>query len=174
MVERIASGVPETEMSLKYDSFVSGEWRTPRTLSRVLSGMRRSYPSETIFCTPTLNRFHRELWAAVVFCNATSSRKVRMTTDDALASDFDVLQRDGTILPVQFTEAMMPGRRRGDQYKALAGRKEVVTPDPFDNWYFRRQHIPDALAKSINKKAEKDYASDTALPVYLNIGTYGV
>jgi hypothetical protein len=160
-------------MPLQFDSFLC-DWRTPKTLARVLSGMRRSYSAEALFTAPTLNKRHREIWAAVTFCEAASARKVRMTRDDSLGSDFEVMQRDGSIVRLQFTEAMMPDRRRGDEYRERARSAEDNTHDPFGDWYFRRQHIRSALEKEIINKAAKNYPPNIGLLIYLNIGTYGV
>lgn len=149
------------------------DWRTPKTFDRVLVAMRSSYPPERIFRDPNLNRAYRELWAARGFCLAASARRVRMTIGDAKNSDFEVMLRNGSILSIQFVEAGIPGRRRGDEYLALADQTDWQREDPEGDWAIRRAQIPHALKVCMRSKSMKGYASTVSLLVYLNISTYG-
>jgi hypothetical protein len=159
-------------MAVNFDEFLT-DWQTPKALGRVLDGMRTSYASNRIFNDPKLNKRYRELWAGLAFCRATSSRKIRWTKDDAKNSDFEVTQRDGIILPLQFVEADLPGRRRGDEYRRNAGKYNRIAPDPFTAWQTRRSAIPIALAETIKKKAAKNYPPNVGLLIFLNLETYG-
>lgn len=149
------------------------EWRAPKTFARVLAGLRATYGAEHLFTVPVLNRSHRELWGACEFCKKSSTRKVRMTRVDAKSSDFEVMLRDGTLLMLQFAETDVPGRRRGDEYRARVGLPTRIEADPYSEWVARRDKIPEALENCIRKKATKGYASDVSLLIYLNISTYG-
>ncbi len=149
------------------------EWRAPKTFERVLKGLRNAYRPRSLFTDPTLNRSHRELWAACAFCAAVSARTVRLTRSDAKNSDFEVSLRDGSQIRLQFVEADLPGRKRGDEYRQKAGRPGKVTADPYSNWIERRNKIPEALKNCIEKKVRKGYPQDVSLFIYLNIATYG-
>lgn len=149
------------------------EWRSAKTFARVLAGVRSTYSAMDLFTVPALNRSHRELWAVREVCRKASARKAQMTREDGKSSDFDVMLRDGTRLRLQFVEADVPGRRRGDEYRMLAGMPNRVEADPYSEWVARRSTIPEALENCIRSKATKGYPADVSLLIYLNIGTYG-
>ena len=75
------------------------------------------------------------------------------------------------------TEAMFPGRKRGDEIKRELPRRlvgeTIVEPDPEEEIAARTSAIPGALRAAAEGKARKHYAGRCSLAIYLNLVTYG-
>ncbi len=91
------------------------------------------------------------------FCQAVSARKVRMTRADAKSSDFEIMQRDGRRLQLQFVEADLPGRKRGDDIILPRPNQPDWALDEDHHWRMgrRRAGPRKPLAKIISNKAQK-------------------
>jgi hypothetical protein len=81
--------------------------------------------------------------------------------------DGEAEDESGTF-DIEVTEIQRPGRRRGDEYREQSPK---VTHVPFDPNL--GQTIATELAKGIQKKADKKYASKSLLLVYLNLSSQG-
>ena len=115
----------------------------------------------------------RDAWLAARFAEAVAAREVRLTPPPLTKPDFEVVLRNGHVVSVEATEADLPGRRRGDEYKKWAAEGYPVRTDPIENWVERRAAIPLALQRAAERKARIAYPSGTSLLIYLNLGTYG-
>ena len=71
---------------------------------------------------------------------------------------------------VEATEAQMPGRRRGDEYRADRPRVGDGGPRAWDRV---EAAVPGVLANAILKKAAKNYSEPSLLVVLLTIPDYG-
>ena len=113
-------------------------------------------------------KFWREAANASAFASLIGARLVRL--HDGERPDFAV-NRDGLWEQFELTEALQPGRRRGDEYKAPDHNSSKF--DPYNDWVRRRQAIPEALKASIHRKTSRIYQDGCNLLIYLNLGTYG-
>jgi len=140
-----------------------------------LAHIRCKYSTVELFTEPGLNNFHREIWALCAFCRAASVREARMVRNDSREADFEVKLRDRarTIVRLQFTEADLPGRKRGQEYQKGARNLGGFTGDPEAMWLQRRGIIPKAIRSCICRKSKTPYPDNVGLLIYLNINTYG-
>jgi hypothetical protein len=69
---------------------------------------------------------------------------------------------------IEITEAMEPGRRRGQEYR-WENINKVPEADRPEDWCTRAAQIPNALGAAIMKKVEKKYGKKSVLVVELNI-----
>jgi hypothetical protein len=72
----------------------------------------------------------------------------------------------------------VPGRRRGDEYRAAEKRSadgdSIVEDDPIEDWIARADHVPAALSAVIATKIGKRYSGRSSLLVNLNISEFGI
>ena len=86
----------------------------------------------------------------------------------------DYEERFGTsVEQYEITEALMPGRRRGEEWKQAEADGFPLTHDPGERWVERARAAPRAVHSAALKKAVKRYPPTASLIVYLNIGVYG-
>lgn len=78
---------------------------------------------------------------------------------------------DGVEKPIEITEVLEPGRRRGLELKP---GMPTIWSDPVENWVERATAIPNALASRLQSKKAKEYPFGTELFVYLNIDEWGI
>lgn len=78
-----------------------------------------------------------------------------------------------TPVPVEITEVLEPGRRRGDEYRKAEKEGQRGDGGP-DDWRAVAGKIPAALEDGIKKKVGKNYASKPLFVVYLNMNDYGL
>ena len=114
----------------------------------------------------------RDAWVAAKLASSLSGEAVRLGPDEW--PDFEI-RGEGRVRQYEITEADIPGRRRGDEYKA-AGRagSSQWEMDLVENWVARAMQAPGAIRQDAIGKANKGYPPSARLVIYLNIGEYGV
>lgn len=121
--------------------------------------------------------FITEAWAAAKFDTLRSTQSVRLVAERERWPDFQ-LQAGGQKQQWEFTEADVPGRRRGDEYRAQAEHVDAagsfVQDDPVEGWIARAQLVPTALGEAVRRKLAQRYAHRVPLLIYLNINEYGI
>jgi hypothetical protein len=121
--------------------------------------------------------FLRDAWLAAEFGRHRESTSVRLVAEREQWPDFET-RAGGMIERVECAEAVVPGRRRGDEYREAEKRSAdgglVVEDDPMEDWIARADLVPAALSAVVATKIGKLYAGRASLLVYLNIGEFGI
>ncbi len=121
--------------------------------------------------------FITEAKAAGQFAGIKGADAVRLVPDRERWPDFELHFEDRRE-PWEFTEADLPERRRGDEYRQRAERIAAGglawDDDPVEKWAERAERIPTILEQRCAAKAAMGYSGAAALLVYLNIGEYGI
>lgn len=162
----MASEVEQWPQTLAYLQ----EWRPRRHFTVAVDAASDCDP--LVFYSPH-RQWLRDAWLASRFAEAVAARSVRLIAPPRTRPDFEVLLRNGHVLKVEATEADMPGRRRGDEYRKWAAEGYPARADLIENWVQRREAIPAALRSAAERKAAGGYPPGTSLLIYLNLGTYG-
>ena len=124
-----------------------------------------SIPSDKFFNDPQLKPL-QEAWAAGRFASYLEERlnglEVRLNSDRFPDFCIRTLHREHEF---ELTEAMKPDRRRGAEHKATARGEEGLTPyRPGEG----DDHGPEWIARAVEKKFKKSYATKPNLLVYAN------
>ena len=69
----------------------------------------------------------------------------------------DPLKLGDMVETFEMTEADVPERRRGQEYKEAA-KQRCPKDDPVENWVARADKVPEALKLAAEKKAKKGYS----------------
>ncbi len=142
-------------------------WHSPTDFTATVQTARDQAGPHVIFRTPAWS-FWRDAWTLGRFAQLSSAERVQLTSAAEQYPDGRV-QIGSEILDVEVTEAMMPDRRRANEYAPTAPR---MRHDPVEEWDRRLDELPKALERVIGKKVEKLYGQKPTLLVYLNIGAY--
>jgi hypothetical protein len=110
--------------------------------------------------------FLRDAWVASLVAIALAAETVRLWEGER--PDFEAVI-DGKARRFEVTEADMPGRRRGDEYRGSLGGTE---DDPVSEWRRRFDAIDPSVRAVVEKKLTKEYGSDVSLVVLVNLGCY--
>jgi hypothetical protein len=152
------------------------KWRGPADMAAYVTAVNDLMGSADFFRQGGVE-FLRDAWLAAEFGRHRQSSLVRLVPEREQWPDFEARNGDA-IERVECAEADLPGRRRGDEYRAAEERnpKGQVTfeHDPVEEWIARADQVPAALAAVVTKKIEKRYAARASLLVYLNIGEFGI
>jgi hypothetical protein len=131
-----------------------------------------SIPDEEYFKNPAYKPL-REAWAAGRFGKALELQghtvAVKLATELERFPDFH-LNCDGSEYDFEFTEALPPGRRRGDEYRDYFGKLTALRP----YHSLSRKEGQDAVAAAIRRKANKFYAGKPHLLVYADFSGEGI
>jgi len=146
-------------------------WRPPGELMAEVDGLRRQIGGEDFFNQAGLN-FIRDAYGAAKFGRSRNARLVRLHNDER--PDFEIQFHDGKIETFEFTEAQIPGRRRGAEYDGNTREPVMV---PVETWPTKNQifEIVRSAAKIKGEKAKAlaargtPYPQDVGLLIYLNI-----
>lgn len=116
------------------------------------------------------NRFKwlREAYVASQFSLLSNSENVRLVPRECRWPDFEVDLRDGRRLSIESTEALLPGKKRGDHCISKSRHRDL--PISIDQ---RREVLPDQVAAVVRKKCERNYPTGTSLLVYVDIPMHG-
>lgn len=121
--------------------------------------------------------FLRDAWLAAEFGRHRQCSRIRLVAEREQWPDFETCG-GGADQRVECAEADVPGRRRGDEYRAAEEWAVTDQPnfkhDPIEDWIARADQVPAALAAAIATKIKKHYAGRASLLVYLNIGEFGI
>ncbi|MGX7709356.1 hypothetical protein [Methylobacterium sp. Gmos1] len=143
-------------------------WQTPSEFSAIVEDARDRVGAYVIFRSPAWS-FWRDAWIISRFAELAQAHEVQLTGETEQYPDGRV-RLGGETLNVEATEAMMPGRKRANEY---APHAPVARHDPSAGWDNRLDQIPGVLNRVISKKARLHYVPKPCLVVYLNIGVYG-
>jgi len=143
-------------------------WLAPADFIRTAEQLRTAVSGYQYFNDPKA-AFARDAWIAARLASVSASSDVRL---GSVWPDYEE-RSDGAIVQFEITEADIPGRRRGDEYKTMS-----VTPhwtmDPGEDWIARAEQAPTALRTAAEAKARKGYPPSARLVIYLNIGEHGI
>jgi hypothetical protein len=147
------------------------EWNTPRRFIETADELTDRISALQVFSPHGV--FARDAWVAARFVSA--SPRTPCVSAPTNGPDFETRTR-GAIQRYEVTEADILGRRRHDEYKALARSErdfDFWTRTAAD-WRARAEQVPLALQHAAELKAQKCYATNSArLVVSLNMNTLG-
>ena len=150
------------------------EWRTPEETLKYVSRLFSYLGSADLFNQAGID-FLTEAHAAATFGIARDAAEVRLIRDSR--PDFE-MRVGNRVEKIELTEADLPGRQRGREYREAAeqaGPDGIFVEDhPVEEWVADAQQAPEALRKAANRKAKKNYARNFRLLIYLNIDEYGI
>lgn len=146
-------------------------WRPPVELAAEVDWLRREIGGEDFFTQPGL-QFIRDAYGAAKFGCGRNARLVRLHNEER--PDFEIQFLDGNIETFEFTEAQIPGRRRGAEYDR---NTPAAVEMPVETWPTKNQifEIVRNAAKIKGEKAKMlaargtPYPQDVGLLIYLNI-----
>lgn len=140
-------------------------WQPPAEFRGKVLRFRERVTRGEFFNVPALG-FLRDAWTLGKFGELADAEHVRLSAD----SFPDGHAKLGTrVLDIEITEAIMPDRRRGQEF--LPGTPQAVE-DPGHEWDRRIDALPEVLRQTIERKVSKAYATRPSLVVYLNITAY--
>lgn len=132
-----------------------------------------SMSGEDLFNQPGIE-FIREGWAAATFGIAREADSVRLVAATVRWPDFEI-RLNQRVESWEFTEADVPGRRRGQEYRddPLMTGDKALGLDHTENYMARAERAPEAIRARCMAKAAKRYDGRAALLIYLNISDFG-
>ena len=142
------------------------EWQTPPEMKAIGDDVRERVSRESFFNKGGLT-FLREAMVAADFGVARKALRIRLVPAIEERPDFELTFAD-QVERFEMVEADKKGRRRGDDYKALAQMPEgyvrhIGTPMP--------DQIVEMVETAAQKKA-KPYPPGTQLLIYLNASRF--
>lgn len=164
------------EPDLKQHREWLSQWHNPDELARYVSDVNDAMGSTNFFVQPGVE-FLRDAWLAAQFGQYRSCEFVRLVAPPAQWPDFEA-KTGINVEQIECVEALLPGRRRGDEYReterrVIAGGSRAQN-DPIEDWYARADQVLPSLAATVDAKIKRNYAQRAGLLVYLNIGEWGV
>ncbi|BCK75514.1 hypothetical protein AA0242T_1195 [Acetobacter aceti NRIC 0242] len=156
---------------IKRHRYWLSNWHTPEEVTSYIDPIIQHIGSVDFFNQAGLTFLH-EAWLAAEFGEIRNIAKVRLVNESHEWPDFEACDHH-SVEPIECVEAVIPGRRRGDEYREREENKEL-TEDPVENWIERAGAVPRALDVAIKKKTSKNYNNSVSLLVYLNIYEYGI
>lgn len=119
-------------------------------------------------------QFWRDAWIAAAFSKFVAAERVRLLHPQPFP-DFELVL-GGECCLFEATEALQPGRRRGDEFREDLEKEEkgepTARPHPSEDWLTPKRTF-DLLEKAAKRKSEKPYATACGLVIYLNDSDYG-
>ncbi len=115
-------------------------------------------------------QFIRDAHIGARFAKSRGASRVRLCAGNR--PDFEI---DGVNGPRLFeaTEADLPGRRRGDEYRATLGQPDTIVRVENDEINANIAAVPGALTARAVGKAGGGYDPAWGLVIFLNVATYG-
>lgn len=120
------------------------------------------------FCQAGLE-FARDAWVAATVASILRESAVRLVAAEYPDCE---MRTDGATRTFEITEADLPGRRRGDEYRALIDGPRGIIHDSEETVRDRANAIPSILADASSRKASKGYGEDCGLIIYLNVADH--
>lgn len=142
-------------------------WRATSEFSNRYWTIRR-LASPRIEFTRREAKWLLEAYLLLKFAKLKHLKRIRLNRNDPPDAYYADHHR---VVPIEITEVLEPGRRRGNEYPDDEPR---VEDDPVEDWFKRAGSIPGALSDGLNKKKRKKYAAETELLIYLNISEWGI
>ena len=156
----------------KMDRQQLSRWTPAKLFQAEVRGLLNNCDSADYFCAPE-NQWLRDAYLASKFSEYAHARTVRLVDESLGKPDFEVRLRNENCLLIEATEADLPGRRRGDEYRDAKAEGYPLRHDPGEKWKERRDAIPGQVAAAVERKLRKSYPTDTSLLIYVNLATYG-
>lgn len=147
------------------------QWMTPAEMEARFDALS-AISDEYFFIQPGL-QFIRDAYIAAVFGQSRNAQRVRLCNGER--PDFEV-EVDGATRLYEATEVNMPGRRRGDEYKAALGKPSTIEHVEQDEIEAGITAVPGALRAAAEAKAAKAarlYEPSWGLVIFQNVPTYG-
>jgi hypothetical protein len=143
-------------------------WQSPSAFQANVDELRQLVSAWEFFRIPAL-AFLREAWTLSQFASLSNATRLKLTRPEEQFPDGQV-EAGSRILQVEIAEAILPGRRRAEEFHPDA---PTLIDDPGEQWDLRLDALPGTLEKTIKKKLSKRYSPPPTLLVYLNISAYG-
>jgi hypothetical protein len=151
-------------------------WHSPDEVAAYVEAVGDAVGPANFLSQPG-TQFLRDAWAAAQFGRHQCSDQVRLVPEAEQWPDFEV-RANGWAEKFECVEADLPGRRRGDEYRAAERRaaagESTVVHDPVEDWHLRAEQALPAVSAAVNLKLAKNYARGASLLVHLNIDEWGV
>jgi hypothetical protein len=141
-------------------------WQTPDDFNGEVSAFIKPLSRGEFFNVPAL-AFLRDAWTLGKFASLAGAEAVKLSLDNFPDGHTKLGSEQ---LDIEITEAIMPDRRRGQEF--LPGSPQMEE-DPGHEWDRRISALPQVLLSTVRKKAMKAYSAKPTLVVYLNISAYG-
>ena len=143
------------------------QWRSPLEMLNYVDDVMECAGGRSHFNQAGI-QFIYDAWAAAEFAVFRKATRVRLINDEW--PDFE-MELGGEAQQFEITEADLPGRRRGQEYRE---RPKGSVDDPEEDWYKRASQVSAALCSSSARKAKKHYSGRAQLLIYLNIPVYEI
>jgi len=149
-------------------------WQRPeKVLRRLDEEIHSRMTGEEFFNQPGIE-FLRDAWAAATFAKLRGAELVRLVPKDQRWPDFE-MRLGGRVEQWEVTEADIPGRRRGAEYRydPLIPGDRALGLDHQQNYIARAERFPEAIRRASEKKAFRNYSARVSLLIYLNPSDFG-
>lgn len=145
------------------------QWRSYEEFTRRISEVDEKIPSSILF-NHNKAKWLREGLTLAEFGGLARTRIERMRLNQFDPPDAYIFKQ-GRAVPIEITEILEPGRKRGEEYKSGGQPSDGNASD----WRRRSESIGKALCNGIEKKLQsRNESPDTMLLVYLNISDWGI
>ncbi len=150
-------------------------WRDPNEFSQRIEQIDRVIDSSFLF-NRTGNQWFLDALVLSDYIKIEKPGRVRLNRRDP--PDANVFKQ-GTTIPIEITEVLEPGRRRGLEYRwndaSIPVRWGTIDNRGVNSEDLERRagEITTALKDRITKKVSKKYSPTTILLVYLNMSARG-
>lgn len=163
-----------TKDQIKHHRAAFEQWQGPADMLHQCERISDGMTGAEFFNQPGI-QFVRDAWAAATFGELRSVDEVRLVPETDRWPDFE-LRHNSTVERWEVTEADIPERRRGQEYRhdPLGAGDPLLGLDHLENYIAMAERAPEAIRKACAKKANKEYAGRASLLVYLNIADFGV
>jgi hypothetical protein len=160
-----------TGEELEFQKKVLCKWQRPTEFVRVVDELMSKIGSFQFF-TDSKAAFGRDAWVASKLASVCCADAVRLGPDRW--PDFE-MRADGVVQQYEIKEADLPGRRRGDEYRATGPTgSSQWKMGPVEDWAARAAQAPDAIRRAAIRKTKKGYSPSAWLIIYLNISEHGI
>jgi len=146
------------------------KWQSPSTFIATTEKLMPLLTSIQFFNDGRLS-FARDAWVGAHLASITSAGMVRLVPDQW--PDYEERHPTQTV-QYEITQADLPGRKIGAEYKAAVKAGSPAEEDPVEHWAARAALIPDALRRAAHDKANKGYPDSAKLVIHLMIDEWGI
>jgi hypothetical protein len=140
------------------------EWQEPQRLLEIANEARQLTDAE--FLVSRNAKVFREAWVIGKVGSIAGVHRARMSDQERPDGFFKL--RNGREIPVEVTELLQEGRRRGDE--SFSGIRHQLHKELTDAVDYNGAWIEAAVTKKLNKDAS--YPSGTMLLIYHNTSLY--
>jgi len=137
------------------------QWQATRDMERDYDEVNTYMGSCDLFNQAGVD-FLTEACTAAEFARLRGAQAVRLVDD--VWPDFEI-EIDGSVEQFELTEADLPERRRGEEYREGIGEVEEVE----EGWSADVERVPTIIRQRVERKVAKRYPGRRNLLVYLNV-----